>query len=81
MLLIYVFGVAVDTHAKRLSNRIGFSSNSDPLKIEQDLIKKVPNDYLRYLNHLFVYHGRKTCKSRKPDCENCVINKYCKKID
>ena len=71
-------GVAVDTHAKRLSNRIGFSNQTEPLKIEMDLIKKVPKEYLKYLNHLLVFHGRNTCTARNPDCKNCVISEYCR---
>ena len=71
-------GIAVDTHAKRISNRIGLSSQSDPEKIEQDLLKIFPNEYLKDINHLFVWHGRKTCDSRKPNCEHCTVYKYCK---
>lgn len=71
-------GIAVDTHAKRISNRIGLSSQSDPEKIEQDLLKIFPNEYLKDINHLFVWHGRKTCDSRKPNCEHCTVHKYCK---
>ena len=71
-------GIAVDTHAKRISNRLGFSAQSDPEKIEEDLLKIFPNEYLKDINHLFVWHGRKTCDSRKPRCEQCTIKKYCK---
>lgn len=70
-------GIAVDTHAKRLANRIGFSSESTPEKIEQDLLKIFPTNYLKDINHLFIYHGRAICDSRSPKCENCPINKYC----
>ena len=71
-------GIAVDTHAKRISNRIGFSKQSDPKKIEQDLIKLFPKEYLKDVNHLFVWHGRNTCIARKPLCEKCSIKEYCK---
>lgn len=71
-------GIAVDTHAKRISNRIGLSSQSDPEKIEQDLLKIFPKEYLKDINHLFVWHGRKTCDSRKPNCDHCTVHKYCK---
>lgn len=71
-------GVAVDTHAKRLSNRIGFSNKDTPEKIEQDLLKIFPKEYLKDINHLFVWHGRNTCDSRKPNCENCCVKEYCK---
>ena len=59
-------GIAVDTHAKRISNRLGLSKESDPEKIEQDLLKIFPKEYLKDINHLFVWPGRKTCDSRKP---------------
>ena len=71
-------GIAVDTHAKRISNRLGFSSESDPEKIEQDLLKIFSKEHLKDINHLFVWHGRKTCDSRKPRCENCTVKNYCK---
>lgn len=71
-------GIAVDTHAKRVSNRIGLSSQSDPEKIEQDLLKIFPKEYLKDINHLFVWHGRKTCISRKPRCEECTVKNFCK---
>ena len=70
-------GIAVDTHAKRISNLIGFSDKKEPEKIEQDLIKLLPKDYLKYVNHLFVWHGRNTCIARKPNCENCTVKNYC----
>ena len=71
-------GIAIDTHAKRLSNRIGLSSESDPKKIEEDLIKIIPAEYYKDINHLFMWHGRNTCTSQSPKCENCCIKKYCK---
>ena len=81
MLLTLQFGIAVDTHAKRISNRIGLSKNSDPLKIEQDLLNLFEKKYLSDINHLFVYHGRKICKARKPDCNLCPISDICEKND
>ena len=71
-------GIAVDTHAKRISNRLGFSNENDPEKIEQDLLKIFSKKYLKDINHLFVWHGRKTCDSRKPLCNQCTIREYCK---
>lgn len=71
-------GIAVDTHAKRISNRIGLSSQSEPEKIEQDLLKIMPKEALKDVNHLLVWHGRKTCDSRKPKCDICSVKKYCK---
>lgn len=70
-------GIAVDTHAKRISNLIGLSNESDPLKIEQDLLKLFPKEYIKDVNHLFVWHGRNTCIARKPQCNKCPIKKYC----
>lgn len=71
-------GIAVDTHAKRISNRIGLSLEKNPEKIEQDLLKIFPKDVLKDVNHLFVYHGRKICTAKKPNCQNCPLNKICK---
>lgn len=71
-------GIAVDTHAKRISNLVGLSNETDPLKIEQDLIKIFPKEYFKDINHLFVWHGRNTCIARKPKCNNCPISHYCK---
>lgn len=82
VILLEVFGIAegiaVDTHAKRISNRIGLSENSDPQKIEQDLLKTISNEYLKDVNHLFVWHGRNICTARNPKCDTCPVNKYCK---
>ena len=58
-------GIAVDTHAKRVSNLIGLSNESDPVKIELDLLKIFPKKYLKDINHLFVWHGRNTCVASK----------------
>lgn len=70
-------GVAVDTHAKRISNLVGLSKQKEPEKIEQDLIKLFPKEYLKDINHLLVWHGRNTCVARNPKCENCPINNFC----
>ena len=70
-------GIAVDTHAKRISNRIGLSSKEDPEKIEQDLLKKIDKKYYYDVNHLFVWHGRNTCTARNPKCNSCTICNYC----
>lgn len=72
-------GIAVDTHAKRISNRIGFSSESDPQKIENDLINIFPRKYFYDVNHLLVWHGRKVCTARNPKCDSCPIKDLCKK--
>ena len=70
-------GIAVDTHAKRISNLIGFSNESDPIKIEQDLLKIIPKEYLKDVNHLLVWHGRNICIARNPKCDKCPIKDYC----
>lgn len=71
-------GIAVDTHAKRISNKIGLSSQREPEKIEQDLLKQIPEKYYKDVNHLFIWHGRNICTARNPKCSNCPINRYCK---
>ena len=71
-------GIAVDTHAKRISNKLGFSKNSDPEKIEKDLIKLLPKEYFYDVNHLLVWHGRKMCVARNPKCEDCPVKEFCK---
>lgn len=82
VILLEVFGIAegiaVDTHAKRISNLVGLSNKKEPEKIEQDLIKLFPKDTLKDINHLFVWHGRNTCIARNPKCEICPINDLCK---
>ncbi len=70
-------GIAVDTHAKRISNKIGFSKESDPEKIELDLLKQIPKEYYYDVNHLLVWHGRKICSARNPKCSKCPVNMYC----
>ena len=74
-------GIAVDTHAKRISNRLGFSDESDPLKIEQDLLKVIPKEYYYDVNHLLVWHGRNTCMARNPKCEECALKDLCKEYN
>ena len=70
-------GIAVDTHAKRISNLMGLTKETDPLKIEQDLLKLFPQEYLKDINHLFMWHGRNICIARNPKCDICPINQYC----
>lgn len=71
-------GIAVDTHAKRISNRLGLSNNSNPEKIEQDLKKVIPQEYFKDVNHLFMWHGRNICTAKNPKCDECPIYKFCK---
>jgi len=70
-------GIAVDTHVKRLSGRLGLSRQLDPEKIEKDLLKLVPKkDWLDF-NFMLVNHGRKICQARKPRCPECVLRRLC----
>jgi len=70
-------GIAIDTHAKRISNRLGFTCESAPENIEKDLLKIFPKEYLKDINHLFMWHGRNICIARNPKCNLCPISKYC----
>lgn len=72
--------LVVDTHVGRLSRRMGFTSHSDPAKIEQDLMKILPQEDWNIYNHLIIDHGRKTCKARKALCSSCVVSQDCPKI-
>jgi endonuclease-3 len=80
LLLATIFnkpGIIVDTHFKRLSQRLGFSKNEDPDKIEMDLQKIVPEKDWCDWSHCIVFHGRRCCFARKPDCSHCPINELC----
>ena len=70
-------GIVVDTHVRRVSGRLGLTENKDPVKIEQDLMKVVPQEDWTAFSHLLILHGRRTCKARKPDCPNCILNDIC----
>ena len=70
-------GIVVDTHVRRVSTRLGLTESQDPEKIEQGLMKVVPEDDRTIFSHLLIFHGRRTCKARKPDCPNCVLNDIC----
>ncbi len=69
--------IACDTHVIRLSRRLGLSPNSDAVKLEFDLAEIVPEKDWTMFSHLLIFHGRSVCRARKPDCENCLISKYC----
>ena len=73
-------GVAVDTHCKRISNRIGFSKESEPEKIEKDLLKQFDKKYYYDFNHILIWHGRNICTARNPKCESCPISSNCKEF-
>jgi endonuclease-3 len=70
-------GIAVDTHVKRVSRRLGFTKNSDPEKIEQDLISLARKEDLDSISMTLIYHGRKICQAKKPKCEICVVKELC----
>lgn len=70
-------GIAVDTHVRRLAGRLGLTRESDPEKIERDLMRIVPRQDWLDLNFMLVDHGRKTCRARKPDCPACPIRHLC----
>jgi len=73
-------GVVVDTHVSRLSNRMGLTTQRDPVKIEQDLIPLFPQKNWTMLPHLLIHHGRSVCAARKADCASCVVAKDCPKV-
>ncbi len=66
-------GVVVDTHVRRLSNRLGLSLQDDPVKIEQDLIRRLPREEWIYISHALILHGRAICQARKPRCTQCPL--------
>ncbi len=70
-------GVVVDTHVGRVSGRLGLTRNTDPVKIEQDLIPLFPRENWTMLSHLLIEHGRQICDARKPKCEECFLNDLC----
>ena len=69
----------VDTHLLRLAPRIGFSEGKTPEKVEQDLVNLIPAEYMQHAHHWLILHGRYVCTARNPKCDECLINKYCKK--
>lgn len=70
-------GIAVDTHVRRLTKRLGFSAHTNPNKIEKDLMNIVPRDKWMRFTDLLIFHGRKICAARKPKCGICILNKLC----
>jgi endonuclease-3 len=70
-------GIVVDTHVARLSHRLGFTKETDPVKIEQDLMQLFPSEDWTLLSHLLIFHGRRVCIARAPKCEICVLNDIC----
>ena len=72
-----VEGIAVDTHVRRVAQRLGIGDHDDPAKIELDLIKIVPKDKWMRITDLLIFHGRQVCTAKKPNCAGCVLNKIC----
>jgi endonuclease III len=70
-------GIVVDTHVRRLSQRLGLTRHEDPAKIERDLMRIVPKEDWARFPHLLIWHGRRVCLARKPRCEICVLNDLC----
>ncbi len=74
-------GIAVDTHCKRIANKLGLSNEKEPEKIEKDLLKIFDKEDYKDINHLLIWHGRNTCDARKPKCEECVLKEICKEYN
>src|SRR5712691_10933272 len=70
-------GIVVDTHVTRLSQRLGLTTHHDPEKIERDLMKLIPREHWTNWSHWLIWHGRRRCYARKPDCENCELLRLC----
>jgi endonuclease-3 len=70
-------GIVVDTHVRRLSQRLGLTRHHDPVKIERDLQRLVPREDWARLPHLLIWHGRRVCIAQRPRCQDCVINDLC----
>lgn len=73
-------GIVVDTHVTRLANRLGLTKQTDAVKIEQELVKLVPQEQWTLFSHWFIWHGRRRCDARKPDCAHCEIAPLCPRI-
>jgi endonuclease-3 len=73
-------GIVVDTHVTRLANRLGLTKQTDAVKIEQELVKLVPQEQWTLFSHWLIWHGRRRCDARKPDCANCEIAPLCPRI-
>ena len=74
-------GVVVDTHVGRLSLRLGLTTNSDPVKVELDLMKLFPQEQWTLLSHWLIWHGRRRCRARNPDCKECELRSLCPSVD
>jgi endonuclease-3 len=70
-------GIVVDTHVRRISQRLGLTKQEDPVKIEHDLMRLVPREDWARFPHLLIWHGRRVCDARRPACGRCVLNDLC----
>ena len=70
-------GITVDTHVKRLSARLGLTTKTDPVKVERDLMAVIPRESWIEIAHLLIWHGRRLCTARKPNCQACPLNDIC----
>jgi len=70
--------IAVDTHVFRVSNRLGLADANDVLKTEKQLMQRIPKDKWSLAHHWIIFHGRRVCAARRPDCENCTLSAWCK---
>ncbi len=73
----HTHGIVVDTHVRRLSQRLGLTRQEDPVKIERDLMRLVPREHWALFPHLLIWHGRRVCEARRPACERCVVADLC----
>jgi endonuclease-3 len=73
-------GITVDTHVGRLSRRLGLTGHDDPVKVEFDLMEQIPEADWTLFSHRLIFHGRRVCDARKPDCPGCAMNRFCPKV-
>jgi endonuclease-3 len=74
-------GITVDTHVGRLSRRLGLTTETDPEKVERDLMAIIPKQHWTMFSHRMIFHGRQVCFARKPNCAECALRKFCPKVD
>lgn len=74
-------GIVVDTHVARLSQRLGWTRQREPVKIEQDLTRLIPRSRWVQISHELIFHGRQVCKARRPECERCFLSPICPKVN
>jgi endonuclease-3 len=70
-------GVVVDTHIGRLARRLGITPETDPVRVERDLMNRLPQDNWIFMGHAIIWHGRRVCSARRPDCSNCTLTDWC----